>query len=708
MKMNDNHNNFLVSDEHYKAIKNNIKNKILHQIKNEDYNEFIKSLYIKLTSHIFKNLEEEQIQNQKLHFNYQFWIKISYHRLIKKNANNVHNFINFLKRRKFITNNSKLFPCNQVLISINPLTKPFIHTDFSKIDFFLNKRDELIEKINLIDQLTSEKEELIYIYFRLFLIKKIPAYFYKYMKYENIFHIGNQVLFVVKLDDRKISNGSGKVFIPIKTFLLSKDESFLLKKIFIHNISSLLEYNDSLFSRDIEFYEKKLKIFCDTNQLDIKKSNRAVEFDYQFNNTAFNLTLYTQYTYPLLSLLEIEKLYPNVISKTCLEVERKNLEYYRDSPSRIDDQEIDLDEGLSSDYEIFEKFKTIKKTPKNKMSNLYLKKWYSFINRYDTHEMYGPMCKYVKYLLDLANKDISSKPISSKTLQSYLQRIFDYCFTIIVKSNDLEDALLKIDDKLKRNIISPDVLVKYENDINKFLSNEYNVKKDKINNTTYYNRSIIFEDELLKLVMRLDYKDKIHRSRILNLRRKVYVILCFHTGLRKSELQTRLVKDFYYVENKTFIIDVNAEGFRKSKLNKKLKNKNARRRVEFEISNNKLFNIVKEYLVLIEKSGTSFLFPSILASTKGIAKKKAIKTSHIDELNAILQKITNRYTVIHSFRHTYATNEISKLVNANRKSTTDIFELLLKLGHADFETTLKRYAHIDLILRDYCKNQMNI
>lgn len=684
--------------EEVETLKNEIKLEIIKEIDKCSFNNLVKKRYKETLNHIFKYLDNKNIQKNKVYLDYQLWNDINDHTLIKKNSILVHNFTKFLKSKHFITSNSKLFPRTQVMRSINPLSKSFLNTNFSNIDDVLDFKDELVNKINSIDELNLEKERLIYIFFRLFIVKRIPIFYYKYFRYENIFHINDKVLLIIKLDEKSISNENDVKFTPLKMILFSKEESEILKQIFKKDIQSLSDYNDYLFLKDEKYYENELRRFCTKNSISIKAAKNVADFCFLYERTPLELTLYTQYSYPQLSLFEIDKLYPKVISRDLLDIEKQNLEFYRNSPSNIDDVEPDLDEQLANnDYEIFEKFKTIKKVNKAKyVSKEYLQKWYSFCDKYKENETFSSMVNYVKYLLNLANREINKNAITSKTLQAYLQRIFDYCFTIIMRSNDLEDALIKIDEKLKKNIISSEVYEKYEEAINKFLSNEYGLKKEKINNTINFNRSIVFEDELKDLVLKIKHEDISHKNEVLKLRRQVYVILAFYTGLRKSELQTRLVRDFSYLGNNSFQFYVNKEGFRKSKLDSSLKNANAKRRVEFTISNKRLFKLVKEYYDLINKNNQTFVFPDMLVS-KHSAKKRVIKTNELDKINKILQKVTKRYTTLHSFRHTYATNEVEKLLEKDSKSISDIFDLCVRLGHSDFETTLKRYLHIDLL-----------
>ena len=155
----------------------------------------------------------------------------------------------------------------------------------------------------------------------------------------------------------------------------------------------------------------------------------------------------------------------------------------------------------------------------------------------------------------------------------------------------------------------------------------------------------------------------------------------------------------YYVEDKKFYISVNNKGVKL--INKKnnssivsLKNHNAKRDFEFEISNSKHFKIVKDYFDQLKNYKVKFLFPGV-NKNNNISRFNVIKIKKINEINTILQDITNRYTVIHSFRHTYVTTEINKMLNS-KSQLEGIFDLIYRVGHSDPEITLKFYAHLDL------------
>lgn len=127
-----------------------------------------------------------------------------------------------------------------------------------------------------------------------------------------------------------------------------------------------------------------------------------------------------------------------------------------------------------------------------------------------------------------------------------------------------------------------------------------------------------------------------------------------------------------------------------------MKNSNAVRAFEFEITDRKHFNIVKKYYdLLVDDGKIIFLFPD--ENDGKISKDKVMDISKINTINTLLQDITKRYTVIHSFRHTYVTNEIKKLIEKKDKKNEDMYDLIARVGHEDPETSIINYTHLDLI-----------
>lgn len=689
--------------------KDKVKKSIIDYLKSTQ-NQLLIDLKVSIINQIFKNInKEDNFKNNKIYLNMPLWIKLHNKDIFRKNAVTVHNLVKDLKNKSFISKLSRDYPKNQVLFSINPLQSSFLNLRLSKFDEVINLRNSFLSKLENIDFFNDkdknvEYEVNLFIFFKLFLIDKIPNTYFRYFNRRNIIYTDNNIIFVIKEDEE---NG----FIPLKTVVFDKFSSSLLIKIFPQKIESLFDANEYLFSKDYEFYNDNLQKFCKEINLSLKDIKNAICFEYQLNNSPLTLTLNTNMNYPNINLHEIEKLYPNSVNKEFLQIESDNYEIYRnvnndvkDSNEEIiedNDDEMDLETELSIKFDVYEKFKQIRRVP-NKTNQIesYVKKWNDFMSmKKNHHDRFVPIYNHIRYLLD----KLLSRNISIKTLQNYLQIIFHFCFDILVKVENIEDAIKNIDYKLKNSDINPNVQIHYQKRILLFFKEEYNLSFKKINSVINYNRSVIFEDELDKVIQKLVYIDKkLYKDEISINKRAVFAIIAYYSGLRKGELFSRRLKDFDYIGDRKFYVNVNLKGI--NLINKyfnrrvvSLKNSNAKRAFEFEITNTKYFNIVKKYYENLENQGNiRFLFP---CNTKNsaISKYRVMNISKINEINSILHDTTKRYTVIHSFRHTYATNEIKKILDKKDKRIEDIFDLIYRMGHGDPETTISNYSHLGLI-----------
>ena len=117
------------------------------------------------------------------------------------------------------------------------------------------------------------------------------------------------------------------------------------------------------------------------------------------------------------------------------------------------------------------------------------------------HDRFMPIYNHIKYLLD----KLLSRDITIKTLQNYLQIIFHFCFDILIKVENIEDAIKNIDYKLKNSDINPSVQIHYQKRILLFFKEEFNLSFKKINSVINYNRSVVFEDELDRVIKKLIY-----------------------------------------------------------------------------------------------------------------------------------------------------------------------------------------------------------
>jgi integrase len=694
----------------FKTFRNILKKEINSYLE-KDKNEILKPLKLKIVNLIFKNLDESRhFINQKIFLDMQLYVEIHNNELIKKNALAVHNLIKELKTRSFISKSSKDYPKNQVIFSSNPLNSAFLNTNLMHYDRIISIKDKFIESL-LIGQLSNDNQKNLeyeinlFKYFKLFLIEKIPNTYYQYFTRNNILYAGNKIILVVK---EEVKNG----FIPLHTIIFDEFTSNILNKIFPKYISTTLDSSENIFSENYDFYIKKLTKFCKENSLSIKEIKNVIKLEYQIINTPLDLTLKMYLKHPKISLFEIEKLYPGSVKQELLNIEKNNLEIYRNinqdnEIAEETDDEYNLENSLTINYELYENLKKILKVPKNKKNiNRYLENCYMFVNRNRNKvEQFKPIFNHVEFLLKKIDINFTKKTIELLTLQNYLHTIFHYCFDVFIKSVNNDDALKNIDYKLKNSDLNPNVQISYQNRILVYLKKELNLEFNKISTTINYNRSIIFEDELDKLIKKLQYRDrKLYQNEILINRRAVFCILSYYCGLRRGELISRTLRDFYHVEENIFYINVNKYGINIiNKKNKKkivsLKNNNSKRAFNFVITNSKHLNIVKDYYNDLSQKNIYFLFPN---SNKdgSVSKHNLINISDINDINSILQDTTKRYTVLHSFRHTYATNEMKKILGNQNKKIEDLFDLVVRIGHSGPETTLDNYIHLDLIYLD--------
>jgi integrase len=123
----------------------------------------------------------------------------------------------------------------------------------------------------------------------------------------------------------------------------------------------------------------------------------------------------------------------------------------------------------------------------------------------------------------------------------------------------------------------------------------------------------------------------------------------------------------------------------------------AKRRVEFTIDDEKYFSIFQEYLRYLEEKKVKYFFPKISQEQK-VLKKEVQKLNFFLQCNPIIQEITGRYASLHSFRHTYATKSMCRLLMQEEKNKSDLYNLVNMLGHLGPDVTLRYYVHIDYVL----------
>lgn len=99
-----------------------------------------------------------------------------------------------------------------------------------------------------------------------------------------------------------IKENSENTFIPLHSIIF---DSFYIKynrKNFPKNITSVFDVNEYIFSKNYNFYNIKLKKFCNENLLNLIDANNAIQFEFQLKNSSLALTLVKNVKYPRISL----------------------------------------------------------------------------------------------------------------------------------------------------------------------------------------------------------------------------------------------------------------------------------------------------------------------------------------------------------------------------------------------------------------------
>lgn len=681
---------------------NEFKNKAISIIEksNSDKSYGIKKTIVeKIVRQLANNIVSH---NDKIILDLDFWIELSKDEFIAKNSYTAYYFSKELIKEKIVSKRSAIYPKNNRLININPLSKAFIDSDIAKYyDNALDFRDELKDKLLNKSTNSDDKELFLFTYLELFSITKVADEYYKYFERENLFRFDDMValIFTIKTEND---------FRPINVIMFDAFTSKLLIEIFFTYHKSLLDYRNEIFTNYISEYKKQVAKICIEKAITKTQFRKATQLEYQLHSSALEYTLQSYTRYPAVTVSELDYMYPGVISKELLEIDRKNLEIYRNENQNSDEDiedESDVEDELYKNYELYCEFEKIRFVPEKKGIEKYLLKWNKFLDKnININNEFIDIFLYVKELIKSVDKNSDIKKIKTKTLRAYLQVLFQYAFKNIAQDGLNDNTIKIIDDKIKYDaILTTKSRIKYRAIFNRFLRFTNSDLLKKLDSIIYYSRSIVFPKEYEKLIQKLQYRDKNNSSFIMKNRRVVYAILAYNSGCRKIELLSRTIKDIYFIENDTkLVIDINKNGINRINkyLNAKnpfgLKNSNAKRRVEFTINSMKHLNIVKKYLQEIDKSKCEFIFPTINKS-KTISKKRVMKVQEIDEIGELLYKTTNRYTPLYSLRHTYATNRLFEILNLKSdRKLNDIFELSNMMGHSEPDVTLANYTHLGL------------
>jgi integrase len=608
--------------------------------------------------------------------------------------NEFYKFFNRLKRKDYIHKSSTYYPKSLILTSINPNPFNLLNTNFQDIDTY-HAAKTVFEK-NLLQTPTLHG---LYIYLRFYNSYLFTKQMLQSLHFHDILYLSkDKCAFILyyKLLMKTYSNNKIYSIIPIGSFV-TKVLRMLRKELLATSD------NTSVFL-DTDEYEKILKIHKEKYLIDIPTNLiRAINKTYYgLSNSSVYSTLSsrTVSTVPL-SLADVNTLFPNSVNTSLMEQEKilikKRFKNYKDEDTDYSDDSLyqfDLYETIELEYLI-----KSKEEPKVKDIVRALEK----LKKIRDTTSFKTKTIIYSYLIYLVQKLLIRKN-SIGTFKNYVYTLNKHIFKMIedlenIKQYEIQAIIQRIEDNnyTKNTVDTFNVVFK------SFFS-FINIEGFVIDvPSLLYPKSLILEVEVDKILHKIEEQHEsinnirqTKRSQLLLFQKKAIILLAFYSGLRKNELRTRLLKDIYFDNNKIYI-DVNSQGLKKVGL--KLKNKNAKRRVELLEDNQEHFKILKTWYELrIKQFDSSDTFLFLKNQGKKIYRKKIVDDKFFEELSSIIKNVTNRYTTFHSFRHSFATYRLKQILDktGNDKSY-DILELSIQMGHQTPQITLNSYIHYGII-----------
>ncbi len=304
------------------------------------------------------------------------------------------------------------------------------------------------------------------------------------------------------------------------------------------------------------------------------------------------------------------------------------------------------------------------------------------------------IAKYILYLLDRYEKKAK---MAASTVKNYIGLLNKHLFSKVEDlSNVQTHELNEILSELERLSYKQKSIRKTRALISTFFTLSNSDHKLNSINLSSYPKSLIYDHELDEVLSYIENStmNQVQRQGIRYrfgiLQMEALVLIGFYTGLRKSELRSRLLSDLYIYGNK-LCTDVNKKGLKK--LDLRLKTSNAKRRVCTEILNETHMDIIKDFLEIRKRISNKSPFLFLRISENNTIRSKAVDESVFDDITMVLQSLTGRYVSFHSLRHSYATYEVKKILDNVDSDPYALINLSVRMGHESPETTLKVYTH---------------
>lgn len=662
---------------------------ILTNFKDEakKHKTFEKNFIVRLIKIIEKNKDSMTIVNNKFKFDTIFFS--NFIKDIDKNKDDNYYYKNFNRLKKFniIHKSSSYFPKNLSLISINPNQISLLIDNFKLIDTFYKEIVEVKDKLHI--------KEYLYLYLRLF----------------HIYPMTQQQLTSIKTNNI-IGLEQNKTVLALihKTFKINKHDKLInllrLDPYASKIMNTYINVNSSEFLfKDVKVYEEFVnnykKIYLDDENLSvIKMINRNY---YLLTSSSLKLTLNAKIENTVkLTISELNKIYPNRVPNHLLEIENEQIKIIFEKNDKYIDKEDNLKSciDIREIEELDEFLKQKNNTPSIKLTQNAIRSIQSYIKMNEKNESYKII---LTYILSLINK-LEKRKLRLSTVKNYIGILNKHIFTKFedlcnIKNNEVDNFIQRIDSlNYKRNSVKKVLRLTLEFFRFSRIEHGLNIEIPLL----YYPKSLILRNEIDLILdeIQIDYIKKNNIQRLgknhsfIILQKKILILLGFYTGMRISELKSRLFQDIYMYDDILYI-DVNIKGLRK--LNLKLKRKSAKRRIKVIIKNKKHLTLIKQWYRILEKTKKKGDFLFTTTNNNLTMSKSSIDDSEIVNITNIIKKITGRYCTFHSLRHSFATYKVDEILKHSTNNPYDLIELSMIMGHETPKITLNSYVHYDLI-----------
>lgn len=600
------------------------------------------------------------------------------------------------RKAKLIHKSSSYFPKGLRIVSINPNVPSLFSVGYTSVDQYIKNRAELYSKVN--DSTLLDKNKVAYRDLRLYQMMPLSSGELERINTRDIIFLGDHEA-LLYVEHHSIIATSIPIYSLIR--VRGKELIDILKENFRAGVEN--PFLDVELKSDFAKYKTRYYGSSHISAINMTARNIAV----LHSSPVKAVVSYDRTSVSKLTISEVNVLYPNSVPKHLLEQETERVFFALKRPNV--DRESSENESESFTIKDLEKLQEMMKIQTASEFRKKIPGVKRELNSYLSSPESTTHGKFiVEYSLNLLDRVENRNKLAISTFKGYLGILDKHLFSKVedlgmLQSSELDaiiGSLFRLQYKGKsirkiRSLIMS--FFKYHNQHHAMAHID----------TSSVPRSLVFKDELTEILAYV--KNTVGQGTIRKgkysyfymLEIQALIILAFYTGLRKSELRSRLLKDISVYDSKIYV-DVNADGLKR--LGLRLKTSNAKRRVCAIIDDVEHLKILQDFLVCRDKikNKSDFLFLKVVTNESAqedsthityAVKSKALPESEFDEITTMLQSITGRYVTFHSFRHSYASYEVKRIIDNPNSNPHQLIDLAVRMGHESPETTLKVYTH---------------